>query len=63
MHDLGSPPPSAAVRLQLEGEMLERVEEWRRSQPKIPSRSEAVRTLLECALAGPDASPPPTSST
>jgi metal-responsive CopG/Arc/MetJ family transcriptional regulator len=56
MHDLDSPPPSAAVRLQLEGEMLERVEDWRRSQRKIPSRSEAVRQLVECALADADGS-------
>ncbi|WP_188854810.1 hypothetical protein [Aureimonas glaciei] len=29
---------------------LARVEEWRRSQPKIPSRSEAIRVLVDQAL-------------
>jgi len=43
---------TAAVRLRLEGPMLASVEDWRRSQPKIPSRSEAVRKLLVMALRG-----------
>jgi hypothetical protein len=42
--------PRASVRLELEGPILTSVENWRRSQPKIPSRSEAVRKLLERAL-------------
>jgi hypothetical protein len=50
MRDLGSVPPSAAVRLQLEGQIFEQVEDWRRSQPKIPSRSKAVCLLIERAL-------------
>jgi len=27
-----------------------RVEEWRRTQPKIPSRSDAIRQLVEIGL-------------
>jgi hypothetical protein len=55
MHDTGSGLPTAAVRIELEGPTFEQVEEWRRSQSKIPSRSEAVRRLLELALsAHPD---------
>jgi|EndMetStandDraft_8_1072994.scaffolds.fasta_scaffold706405_2 hypothetical protein len=50
MHDNGSVHPTAAVRIELEGPTFEQVEEWRRSQFKIPSRSEAVRRLLELAL-------------
>jgi hypothetical protein len=50
MHDLGSVPPSAAVRLQLEGPIFAMLEDWRGSQPKIPSRSDAVRLLLALAL-------------
>jgi hypothetical protein len=46
----GSMQPSAAVRLQLEGPIFALVEDWRRSQPKIPSRSTALRLLIECAL-------------
>lgn len=30
---------------------FERIEEWRRKQPKIPSKSEAIRLLVEKALA------------
>jgi hypothetical protein len=60
MHDLGSVPSSAAVRLQLEGQIFELLEDWRRSQPKIPSRSKALRLLIERALtARPDSPRPP----
>jgi hypothetical protein len=55
MHDTGSVRLTAAVRLQLEGAIFEEFEDWRREQPKIPSRSEALRLLLERGLAaGPD---------
>ena len=30
--------------------LLDRVEEWRRQQPRIPTKSEAVRILVEQAL-------------
>jgi hypothetical protein len=44
---------SAAVRLELAGELLEAVEDWRRRQrPKIPSRREAVVQLIELGLKG-----------
>jgi hypothetical protein len=41
---------TAAVRLQLEGPIFALIEDWRRSQPKIPSRNEAIRLLLWQAL-------------
>ena len=44
---------TAAVRLQLEGPIFALVEDWRRSQPKIPSRNEAIRLLLQGALEQP----------
>jgi hypothetical protein len=44
---------AAAVRLQLEGPIFVLVEDWRRSQPKIPSRNEAIRLLLQRALERP----------
>jgi hypothetical protein len=44
---------AAAVRLQLEGPIFVLVEDWRRSQPKIPSRNEAIRLLLRRALERP----------
>lgn len=30
---------------------VERVEQWRRAQPRIPSKSEAIRILVDQALA------------
>jgi hypothetical protein len=60
MHDNALAPPSAAVRLQLEGPIFELIEEWRRSQPEIPSRAKAVRLLLALALSvHPNGPPPP----
>jgi hypothetical protein len=43
--------PSAAVRLRLEGPIFALLEDWRRSHEKIPSRSKALRVLIELALA------------
>jgi hypothetical protein len=40
----------AHVRIELQGLTLRKVEDWRRLQPKIPSRNEAVRLLLAQAL-------------
>jgi hypothetical protein len=40
---------NAAVQLRL-GPLFELVENWRRSQPKIPPRSEAIRELVRRAL-------------
>jgi hypothetical protein len=44
---------TAVVRLPLEGPIFALVEDWRRSQPKIPSRNEAIRLLLRRALDRP----------
>ena len=44
---------AAVVRLPLEGPIFALVEDWRRSQPKIPSRNEAIRLLLRRALDRP----------
>ncbi len=44
---------AAAVRLVLEGPIFALVEDWRRSRPKIPSRNEAIRQLLQQALERP----------
>jgi hypothetical protein len=40
---------NAAVQLRL-GPLFQQVEDWRRSQPKIPPRSEAIRELVRLAL-------------
>ena len=44
-----NPSKDAAVQLRL-GPLFAAVEEWRRNQPKIPYRAEAVRELLRRAL-------------
>ena len=44
----------AAIQVRVGGPLFERLENWRRSQPKIPHRSDALRSLLE-ALAASDA--------
>ena len=50
MHESNSSHPSAAVRFQLEGPIFTQIEDWRRSQLKIPSRPAAIRELLKLAL-------------
>jgi hypothetical protein len=40
----------AAVRLNLEGPLFVQIEDWRRSQFKIPSRSGAILHLVKRAL-------------
>ncbi len=47
---------SDSERLQLvaPSTWVQRIEEWRRRQPKIPSRSEAIRLLVEQALDAED---------
>jgi hypothetical protein len=40
----------AGVRLNLEGPLFVQIEDWRRSQFKIPSRSRAILHLLKRAL-------------
>ncbi|CDX20091.1 hypothetical protein MPLB_1820011 [Mesorhizobium sp. ORS 3324] len=37
--------------LRLTGDLLARVDEWRRNQPDLPTRSEAFRRLVEAGLA------------
>jgi len=44
---------AATVRLELEGPIFALVEDWRRLQPKIPSRNEAIRLLIQQALVRP----------
>ena len=43
--------PTERVQLVTTASWMARVEEWRRKQPKIPSKSEAIRMLVDRALA------------
>ena len=44
-----------AVLVRLHAPLYDLVEDWRRAQPKIPSRSDAVRLLISQALAASSA--------
>jgi hypothetical protein len=39
-----------AIHVRLRGSLFERLEDWRRTQEKIPPRSDAIRELLQRAL-------------
>ncbi len=43
-------PKTDRLELRTGGSFSEKIEEWRRRQPKIPSRSAAVRQLVEIGL-------------
>jgi hypothetical protein len=55
MHDHPTQELSADVRLKLQGPIFAAIENWRRSQAKIPCRSEAIRQLVTKALTKPNA--------
>lgn len=44
-------PKTFRMELRLSPDMVERLDEWRRHQPDIPTRSEAVRRLVERGFA------------
>ena len=56
MDDKTSSEIGAAVQVRLRGPVFTSLENWRRSQPNIPARSEALRVLIERALAEDDRS-------
>jgi len=41
---------AGAIQVRVCGPLFEQLENWRRSQAKIPSRSEALRQLIERGL-------------
>jgi hypothetical protein len=43
--------PTERVQIVAPPSWVNRVEEWRRKQPRIPNRSEAIRILVDRALA------------
>jgi len=42
--------PTERVQLVTTSAWMERLEAWRRKQPRIPSKSEAIRLLVDRAL-------------
>jgi hypothetical protein len=47
------PPKTERFEMRMEPETLKKVDDWRRTQPDLPSRAEAVRRLVEAALKPP----------
>ena len=43
-------PKSERFEMRLELEAVAAIDEWRRKQPDLPSRAEAVRRLIELGL-------------
>jgi metal-responsive CopG/Arc/MetJ family transcriptional regulator len=41
---------SERFEMRYPAELLQRVDEWRRIQPGLPSRAEAIRRLIEAGL-------------
>jgi hypothetical protein len=42
--------PTERLQIVAPSSWVARIEEWRRQQPRIPSKSEAIRMLVEQAL-------------
>lgn len=45
------PPKTEEFEMRMEPETLKKVDDWRRKQPDLPSRAEAIRRLVEMGLA------------
>jgi hypothetical protein len=52
------PKNTTVIYTRVGGKLRDRFENWRRAQPVIPARSEALRTLLDKALAAPASDSP-----
>lgn len=44
------PAKSARLQMVISPEEIKRIDEWRRKQPELPSRSEAIRRLVKIGL-------------
>jgi hypothetical protein len=49
---------SEAVNVRLERPSIVALDDWRREQPDLPSRPEAIRRLIEAGLKATKAEPP-----
>lgn len=58
-HHIGAmdDPRSTRVHLMMSASELEALDEWRRAQPDLPSRAEAIRRLIDLGLAARPAKP------
>jgi len=46
-------PPSDRFEMRVSRDFSARVDDWRRTQPDLPSRAEAIRRLVDLALTPP----------
>jgi hypothetical protein len=44
------PEKNRLLQMRVSGDFLRTVDDWRRKQPELPSRSEAIRRLVQQAL-------------
>jgi hypothetical protein len=56
-------PLDQRLQLVISKGQIRTVDEWRRQQPDLPSRSEAIRRLIEAGLGKAPASAPPGGNT
>jgi hypothetical protein len=49
-HDIGGPP---TIQVRVQRDLLVAIEDYRRNEPDIPTRPEAVRRLIQRALVEP----------
>ena len=49
-HDIGGPP---TIQVRVRRDLLVAIEDYRRNEPDIPTRPEAVRRLIQRALVEP----------
>jgi hypothetical protein len=49
-HSMAKPPKTERFGMVVEPEFLEAIDDWRRKQPELPSRAEAIRRLVKLAL-------------
>jgi hypothetical protein len=52
------PKNTTVIYTRVGGKLRDQFENWRRAQPVIPPRSEALRSLLDKALAAAASAPP-----
>jgi len=45
-------PKDQRIPVMMSRSLVEKIDRWRREQPDLPSRSEAIRRLVEKELAG-----------
>lgn len=48
---------TSTFQMRVDAEWLRKIDDWRRQQPELPSRAEAIRRLVDLGLGSVDALP------